>query len=196
MKKIRIFLNYWRILPIYIILILNKNDYIKEDILAWYKFTKKININDYKTFYKQLSYYLIYESQCRAIIDYRLCGISRMIFRILFPIGDNVKICMNKNLIGGGLYIYHGVAIVISAKKIGKNCTIYQQTTIGYNHEDNPIIGNNVTIFPGAKIFGGIIIEDNSIIGANCVINKNVKQNSIMVGVPGHNINNNNSLKD
>ena len=36
--------------------------------------------------------------------------------------------------IGGGLYIQHGFSTIITAKKIGENCRIYQQVTIGYKN--------------------------------------------------------------
>lgn len=68
--------------------------------------------------------------------------------------------------------------------KIGKNVTIYQQVTIGYNGidwEKAPIIGDNVIIYPGAKITGDVIVGDNSIIGTNCVVFENIPSNSLVV---------------
>ena len=47
-----------------------------------------------------------------------------------------------------------------------------------------PIIGDNVTIFPGAKIIGPVTIGDNCIIGANSVVNKSFPANSIIAGSP------------
>jgi len=59
--------------------------------------------------------------------------------------------------IKGGLFIQHGFATIISAASIGENCWINQQVTIGYSDKTEcPHIGNNVHIYAGAKVIGGI----------------------------------------
>lgn len=86
-------------------------------------------------------------------------------------------------------YFPHGIkGVFISSKaKIGKNCTIFHQVTIGSNTLSSskkcgaPIIGNNVYIGCGAKIIGGISIGDNVRIGANCVVVDDVPCNSTVV---------------
>lgn len=90
-------------------------------------------------------------------------------------------------VIGAGLYIQHGFCTIISAKSIGENCWINQQVSIGYtNATDTPMIGNNVRITAGAKVFGSICIGDNSIVGANSVVVKDVPPNCTVVGVPAY----------
>ena len=92
-----------------------------------------------------------------------------------------------KTEIGKGLHIPHPLGIVINGKaKIGNNCTIMQQVTIGnkLNDDNIPIIGNNVFIGAGAKIIGNIKIEDNVIIGANSVVTKSISKNCIVAGIP------------
>ena len=87
--------------------------------------------------------------------------------------------------IGDGLHMMHFLGIVIgSGVVIGNNCTIYQQVTIGKEKGKFPKIGDNVIIYSGAKILGGVTIGDNSIIGANAVVITDVPENSIAVGVP------------
>lgn len=89
--------------------------------------------------------------------------------------------------IGGGLYIQHGFATMISAKSIGDNCWINQQVTIGYKGaEGAPVIGNGVMITCGAKILGDISIGDNAVIGANAVVIRDVEPGTVMGGVPAH----------
>lgn len=91
--------------------------------------------------------------------------------------------------IGSNLKIEHFSGIVIGNKVvIGDNCTIYQQVTLGQKNNEYPIIGNNVTIYPGAKVLGGIKIGNNSVIGANAVVLNNVPDNAIAVGIPAKNI--------
>lgn len=89
--------------------------------------------------------------------------------------------------IGEGLFIQHGFATVIAAKSIGKNCWINQQVTIGFsNNDDCPVLEDNVTVNAGAKVIGGITVGENSHIGANAVVVKNVPPNCVVVGVPGY----------
>ena len=69
---------------------------------------------------------------------------------------------------------------------IGKNCTIYQQVTIGSNmlvdsNLGSPHVGNNCLIGSGAKIIGNITVGDNCRIGANAVVTKNIPANSVVV---------------
>jgi serine O-acetyltransferase len=91
--------------------------------------------------------------------------------------------------IGPGLFIGHVGGIVVSVKAvIGKNCNISQGVTIGVSYHDGkagyPVIGDNVYIGPGAKIFGNIKIGNNVAIGANAVVNKDAPDNAVVVGVP------------
>lgn len=80
----------------------------------------------------------------------------------------------------------HGLnGIVISPDAhIGKNCTIFHQVTIGNDYrklENVPTIGDNVTIYPGAKIVGRVTIGNNCEIGANAVVVKDVPENSLVI---------------
>lgn len=92
--------------------------------------------------------------------------------------------------IGPGLFIDHGMGVVIGeTTEIGENVLLYQGVTLGGTGKEkgkrHPTLGNNVTVGAGAKILGAIKIGNNSIIGANSVILKDVPDNSISVGVPG-----------
>lgn len=90
--------------------------------------------------------------------------------------------------IGPGLFIQHGFCTIIAAAEIGKDCWINQQVTIGFakNSTDCPTIGNNVTISAGAKVIGKVNIGENSKVGANAVVVKNVPANATVVGVPAY----------
>ena len=92
--------------------------------------------------------------------------------------------------IGKGLFIDHGIGVVIGETSIiGDNVLLYQGVTLGgtglEKGKRHPTIGNNVVIGAGAKILGNITIGDNSYIGANAVVIKDVPSNSTVVGVPG-----------
>ncbi len=91
-----------------------------------------------------------------------------------------------KSEIGEGLYIGHYGGIHIAEKaKIGRNINISQDVTIGVSGQGSnrgwPIIGDNVYIAPGAKIFGKIKIGNNVKIGANAVVYKDIPDNAIVV---------------
>lgn len=92
--------------------------------------------------------------------------------------------------IGNSLFIDHGMGVVIGETTIiGDNVTLYQGVTLGGTGKEkgkrHPTIGNNVVIGAGAKVLGNIRIGDNSYIGSNAVVIKDVPDNSTVVGVPG-----------
>jgi serine O-acetyltransferase len=95
--------------------------------------------------------------------------------------------------IGPGLYIGHFGGIVVSSRAvIGRNCNLSQNITIGVSGEGSkrgaPVIGDNVYIAPGARVFGGITIGNNVKIGANAVVHKDLPDNTIAVLDPGFSI--------
>jgi serine O-acetyltransferase len=92
--------------------------------------------------------------------------------------------------IGRGLCIGHfGGIIIASEARLGNNVDVSQQVTIGVSGEGAnrgcPVIGDNVYIGPGAKVFGRIHIGNNVRIGANAVVHKDVADDSIVVLAPG-----------
>ena len=91
------------------------------------------------------------------------------------------------NTFGAGLSIAHRGTIVVNQNaKIGKNCRIHVCVNIGANKGGGvPIIGDDVYIGPGAKIFGEIKIANGINIGANAIVNKSFEEPNItIVGVP------------
>lgn len=91
--------------------------------------------------------------------------------------------------IGGGLYIQHGFATMVTAESVGENCWINQQVTIGYSgHDRAPIIGNDVMITCGAKVLGPISVGDHAVIGANAVVIHDVEPGAVMGGIPAKRI--------
>ncbi len=91
--------------------------------------------------------------------------------------------------IGEGLLINHFGGIFIHCQvKIGKYCSLSQNVTIGLGGRGEqlgcPKIGDRVYVAPGAKIFGKITIGNDVAIGANAVVNKDVPDKAVVVGVP------------
>lgn len=93
--------------------------------------------------------------------------------------------------IGQGLFIDHGMGVVVGETSIiGDNVTLFQGVTLGGTGKEqgkrHPTIGHNVVVGAGAKVLGNITVGDNSYIGANAVVIRDVPPNSTVVGVPGH----------
>ncbi|GGH32347.1 serine acetyltransferase [Sphingobacterium alkalisoli] len=92
--------------------------------------------------------------------------------------------------VGKGLRLPHPIGIVIGdGVIIGDNVMIFQQVTLGSHGKAGkdlayPVIENNVRIYAGAKIIGGIRVGEGSIIGANSLINKDIPPYSVAYGIP------------
>jgi serine O-acetyltransferase len=91
----------------------------------------------------------------------------------------------SKMKVGPGLFIMHGNGTLIMADGIGKNCRIYHQVTIGAVEAfGRPTIGDDVTIFAGAKVVGKVSIGDHATIAANSLVIENVPPGATVMGVP------------
>ena len=91
--------------------------------------------------------------------------------------------------IGRRVFIDHGVGVVIGETTvIGEDVLIYQQVTLGgvstSKGKRHPTLENNVVIGAGAKILGNITIGENSKVGANSVVIKDVPSDSTAIGIP------------
>jgi serine O-acetyltransferase len=142
----------------------------------------------YQILLRKVEYY----SNCRKSPIYKpiLLLLRLRLHYMSIRLGFSIPI----NVCGSGLNIAHIGTIIISPNAlIGVNCRIHAGVNIGANlGEPNsvPVIGNNVYIGPGAKIFGPIEIADNIAIGANAVVNKSFKEPGISIaGVPAKKIN-------
>lgn len=92
--------------------------------------------------------------------------------------------------IGRGFFIDHGMGVVIGeTAEIGENCTLYHGVTLGgtswAKEKRHPTLGNNVVVGSGAKILGPFKVGDNSKIGSNSVVVKEVPNSATVVGIPG-----------
>ena len=110
------------------------------------------------------------------------------------PLAWLVRLCWGIEIlstakIGPGCFIYHSGGIVIGGEVIiGKHATLHHDVTIGNHRGKCPTIGDNVVIYPGAKIFGDIKIGNNVVIGANAVVHQDIPDGSVAALVPGFSI--------
>ena len=189
--KIIIILNLWRLalIPTFKFCFDRKfRNLIKADF-------NRLDESPYKSDLFNFYYHIMYNKTFRAIVSFRIrkkSVIFSRIFNIFFP--PKVDLELDGN-IEGGIRINHGQSSVIVLSKAGKNLTVYQNVTCGrnkkhLNNKDNtnlncyPSVGENVTIYSGAVVVGGIEIGDNVEIGANSVITKDIPSNSTVVGNP------------
>lgn len=90
--------------------------------------------------------------------------------------------------IGKGSFFNHkGFGVLINDNVvIGDNCKIGNNVSIvGQGpYKNAPILKNRVYVGPGAVIQGPVIIESNTIIAPNAVVNKSVPEYAIVAGIP------------
>jgi len=92
--------------------------------------------------------------------------------------------------IGGGLFIDHGMGVVIGETTIiGENCVLFHQVTLGGTGKEcgkrHPTLMDNVVVGGGAKVLGNITLGRDVYIGANSVVLSDVPEHCTVVGIPG-----------
>ena len=92
--------------------------------------------------------------------------------------------------IGRRFFIDHGMGVVIGeTAEIGDDVTLYHGVTLGgttWNKgKRHPTLGNGVVVGAGAKVLGPIVLGDNSRVGSNAVVTKDVPPEATAVGIPG-----------
>ncbi|WP_157109088.1 serine acetyltransferase [Cryobacterium arcticum] len=112
----------------------------------------------------------------------RLRGMNHFLTGVDFVVGAKA---------GPGLLIHHPNGIVVGrGAKIGANCTLLQQVTLGERYLDQrgpsayPTLEDGVTVGAGARLLGGIVIGQGSNIGANSVVLIDVPPGHSAVGSP------------
>ena len=175
MKKLFVFLNIIRLWPHMLCHACSKNrKHIDADVAAY-----KAN---YK--YGSLLWFLTYNRSFRTLFYHRIGGISKLISWLAS--GQDTLAITKRTEVGDGLLLLHSYGTILGARKIGNNCRITCNITIGYKNGESPIIGNNVEILPGAVIAGDVTIGDNCVIGPNAVVYKSVPANCVVVGNPAY----------
>jgi acetyltransferase-like isoleucine patch superfamily enzyme len=118
-------------------------------------------------------------------------------------VGDRTKIRCHEGLVEIGAKTVLGQECTISAYqhvRIGEQCVIADRAMfIDFDHGvvevERPIrlqgiykrdveVGNNVWIGYGACILRGVRVGDNSVIGTNSVVTKDVPANAVVGGIP------------
>jgi acetyltransferase-like isoleucine patch superfamily enzyme len=128
---------------------------------------------------------------------------GRVEFGRLVWIGDGTKIRCHEGVVEIGAKTVLGQECTISAYRrvrIGEQCVIADRAMfIDFDHGvvevERPIreqgiykreveIGSNVWIGYGACILRGVTVGDNSIVGTNSVVTRDVPANAVVAGIP------------
>jgi len=172
-----------RLIPLIALMLLSSNrSTVYADLDRWgqeYRFGRPRSLRQRILLFAHLMTWL---REYRNVFYLRV-GLPGKLLSILCP--PLSSLYLGNTSIGPGLFIMHGDSTFVSADKIGENCWINQHVVIGYSNEtDRPSIGNNVTIYAGAKVLGRVKIADNAKIGANSVVIQDVPANATVMGVP------------
>jgi serine O-acetyltransferase len=169
-------LNFIRCFPHLIVFLTHKNrTIIKSDIRRCLELFDKSYLLSTSGHFFGLIYLFTFEKSFRNIFYYRVRPYD-FFLNIICP--HISTLIIGSDSIGSGFAISHGYSSAIGAKSIGKNCTIYQQVTIGAaTDQGSPTILDNVTIYAGAIIIGHTTIGNNVVIGANATVFKDVPDN-------------------
>ncbi len=122
-----------------------------------------------------------YTNVKKGIINKLILGFLRIRYsRLSLRLGFSIPL----NVFGPGLSIAHYGTIVVSAyAKVGANCRLHPSSCIGASGGTNaPIIGDNVYIGPGVKIYGKIKLGNNIAVGANAAVGDSFEEDNILIG--------------
>lgn len=126
----------------------------------------------------------------RGVLALVIFFVGRLAYPILSRLNDianGIWICPVAE-IGPGLFIAHYGGVIIGPAKIGSNCNVGNNVTIGKggrgDRAGRPVIGDRVIVAVGARVLGRITVGDDAMVGANSVVNRNVLARAVVTGVP------------
>lgn len=180
-QNIAIFLSAARLLPLLAaMLVSRRRDVIEADLLRWHAVLR----GDHVAFnpWRAALRFLTLNQEFRNLFYHRLGWPGSLLSPLCRPMPS---LFIATRDIGPGLFIQHGFATIIAAERLGRNCWVNQQVTIGYTNEyDCPVLEDNVTVSAGAKVIGKVLVGRDSVIGANAVVIRDVPAGATAVGVP------------
>lgn len=178
LKKIYIILNIPRILPAYLLYKILRHfkaevKKLDSDIEVWEQWKDVYSMSFF--------YFFLFIPEFRNVVYYRLGMFKHLIQWLCPPLMPLYIRCPS---IAEGFMLQHGFSSTCGAEKMGYNCRVFQQVTLGYNGKYRPVLGNNVIVCSGAKIFGKITVGNNVTVGANAVVCKDIPDNCVVGGIP------------
>lgn len=167
------------LLPHLLLYLTSKNKgVIDQDLRRWAE-AKSIHKNKWEL----LLHFLTHSKDFRTIFYFRIQNSLIYILNIYCRKERNFTIDITTKL-AGGILTGHPYCTILNAESIGENFYVNHLVTVGEVNGKRPTIGNNVSIYTGAIVIGGISIGDNCKIGAGAVVTKSIPENAVVVGNP------------
>jgi len=131
-------------------------------------------------------WYCVHLPEYRTLLYHRLGRMSCVLRLFAHPMPTCFLTGMLSRDIAPGLIIQHGHSMRLGASRVGRNLQIWHNVTVAKDRPggQRPIIGDNVRIYTGSVVLGGITIGNNVVIGACTVVLKSVPDNCLVVGNP------------
>lgn len=137
---------------------------------------------------------LLVVPRVRAVVLYRLSQVARgwrlpplaLLLQGRALRGSGAEISPSAQ-IGGGLSLMHSSGIVIGPDVvIGRGARIFQGVTLGDGRiPGQPTIGDDVTVGAGARVLGGVTVGDRVIIGAGAQVTRDLPDDCVALGPQG-----------
>jgi serine O-acetyltransferase len=119
----------------------------------------------------------------RLRLDGGLWAVAAIVLSRLLP--GQVALSFNCGDVGPGMFVSHGFATIVVAQRIGADCLISQQVTVGYSDKGGPpTLGDRVRVGAGAMILGPVHVGDDAVVGAGAVVVHDVPAGKVVAGVP------------
>lgn len=110
--------------------------------------------------------------------------LSKLIARLNFTLNGGIDVSPIAQ-IGRYLFLACPTGVTFGGDcVIGEHLIIHQGVNIGERNGKFPTIRNNVHIYSGAHVLGGVSVGDNSIIGAMTLVIKDVEPGTVVAGIP------------
>lgn len=158
------------------LLVMNLIDYIRSDLKAFRNKTARTNLAALSDIGMiQLLLFRFLRSWETSRVPYGLIGhILELVLQHLLDYYMPASVDLGSECI-----VFHGKGNIINGRvRIGNRCVIYSRVCLGerYPGDGVPVIGHQCVIGTGACVFGPVLIPDNTLIPANCVLTpKNYK---------------------
>ena len=162
---------------------------IWEDACAWERplGRRAVGVRDGKVMW--LTYLLAKQREFRTLAYYRLSchGTTWKALGLVLGLLYRPQVALSIDCpdVGPRLFIEHGYATTITAERIGADCWINQNVTIGYGSRPGlPVLGDKVYVRVGAVVCGPVRVGDHAVVGANSVVTHDVPEDTVVGGAP------------